>query len=73
MYSSNFPPIEHIWDFFGLRLTPDRCPLASTDELWLQIQMIRNVFPPAAIQNMFDYIQSRVAARIAIRCGDTGY
>ncbi|GFV84929.1 transposable element Tcb1 transposase [Trichonephila clavipes] len=68
-YSPDMSPIEHVWDIVGQRLARDLCPVASTDEFWLRIQIIWNTLPQADLQNLFNSIPRRVAALIAARGG----
>jgi len=41
----------------------DRCSIATTDELFVRIQAIWNALLQAHIQNMFDSMPCRIAAR----------
>ena len=62
-YSPDMSPIEHVWDFIGLRLARDPRPVPSTDELWIHIKTTWNALPQEAIQNLFDSTPRRTAAR----------
>ncbi|GFV79435.1 transposable element Tcb2 transposase [Trichonephila clavipes] len=72
-YSPDMPPIEHVWDIVGRRLSRDLRPIASTDEFWLRIQTIWNTLPQVDIQNLFNSMPRRVAALNAARGVHTKY
>ncbi|GFW42684.1 transposable element Tc1 transposase [Trichonephila clavipes] len=58
-------PIEHVWNSVGRRLARDPRPAVSKDELLLCIQAIWNSLSQADVQNLFDSMPRRIAARIA--------
>ncbi|GFS65565.1 brain-specific homeobox [Trichonephila clavipes] len=58
-YSPDMSPIEHLWDLVGRRLVRDPRTKDSKEELMLRIQAIRNSFPQADIQNLFDSMLRR--------------
>ncbi|GFX44889.1 transposable element Tcb1 transposase [Trichonephila clavipes] len=72
-YSPDMSPIEHVWDLVGQHLAHHPRPAASKDELLLRMQAIWNSLPQADIQNLFDSMPRRIAARIAARGGNTKY
>ncbi|GFU05104.1 uncharacterized protein TNCV_574551 [Trichonephila clavipes] len=55
--------IRHVWDLVGRHLARDPRLAASKDELLLRIQAIWNSLPQADIQNLFDSMPRRTAAR----------
>ncbi|GFW71834.1 transposable element Tcb1 transposase [Trichonephila clavipes] len=61
--------IKHVWNLVGWRLARDPRPAASKDDLLLRIQAIWNSLPQANIQNLFESLPRRIAARIATRGG----
>ncbi|GFV29078.1 transposable element Tcb2 transposase [Trichonephila clavipes] len=63
VFSSNMLPIGHAWDLFGRRLARDPRPADSKDELLLRIQAKWNSLPQIDIQNLFDSMPRRTAAR----------
>ncbi|GFV33587.1 transposable element Tcb2 transposase [Trichonephila clavipes] len=62
-YSPDMLPTEQVWDLVVWRLARDPRPTASKDEFLLHMQAIWNSLPQADIQNLFDSMPRRIAAR----------
>lgn len=62
-------PIENIWDFVDGHRAHDPSSIASTDELWIRIQTMKNVLPQANFQNLFESMVRLIAPLIVAHGG----